>query len=66
MAIYFSPKTMGFYSSDLKDLYDGAGTWPKDAKILSDENYKLYSQEPPEGKKLGLSGTSPAWVDTTS
>ncbi|EMQ3425113.1 tail fiber assembly protein [Escherichia coli] len=62
---YFSASNNGFYAQSLKDsVYEPAGAWPADAVEMSDDDYKTYSGQAPEGKILGSGdGGVPAWVD---
>ncbi|KNC92538.1 tail fiber assembly protein [Trabulsiella odontotermitis] len=62
---YFSATNNGFYAQSLKDsVYSPAGEWPADAVELSEDDFKVYSGQAPEGKILGsAAGGIPAWVD---
>lgn len=62
---YFSATNTGFYAESLKgSVYELSGAWPADAVELSDDDYKTYSGQAPDGKILGSGdGGMPAWVD---
>ncbi|WP_353613013.1 tail fiber assembly protein [Mangrovibacter phragmitis] len=65
MTTYFSATTFGFYNDAFKDTYVKAGTWPADAKEVSEEELSTYTSTPADGKQLGADTSgSPAWVDT--
>ncbi|WP_371972721.1 tail fiber assembly protein [Lelliottia nimipressuralis] len=38
--MYYSAAMNGFYSPELKDDYEAAGTWPDDATEISNEEYE--------------------------
>lgn len=45
MSHYYSETTKGFYVEELRDLYEQAGTWPADARILTVEQYNKLHEE---------------------
>lgn len=63
MSYFFTAKELGFYDANIKASYDIAGTWPEDAKEISNAEHALYSGPPPQGKILGSVDELPAWVD---
>lgn len=60
---YFSGSTLSFYPAELIGRYRQAGTFPDDAKKISNSAYIEFSSGAPAGKKLGSSEGQPAWVD---
>jgi len=68
MNIYFSPASLTFHPEEFKKDYEKAGTWPKDAVLITYADFKKYSlTAKPFGYKLGESEGFPSWVeDTTS
>ncbi|URC22637.1 tail fiber protein [Serratia phage vB_SmaM-Kashira] len=64
MSYFFSPETGTFLPGELRDMYEGAGSWPLDSFLISDDIYQAYSITPPPDKKLGAGDDGmPAWVD---
>lgn len=64
MTTYFSTKTLGFYDDRIRSGYEENGTWPEDAKEVSDEIFATYMAAPADGKQLGSDDAGfPAWVD---
>ncbi|OCJ30569.1 tail fiber assembly protein [Serratia sp. 14-2641] len=59
----FSATTAGFYPADMLGMYEQAGTLPADLVDVTDETYKTFTGQPPEGKQRGSKGNQPAWVD---
>ncbi len=63
MEYYFSKSKLGFYISELKDLYESANSWPDDAVQITEWDYLKYKSSPPPGKKLsGNSNGLPFWT----
>lgn len=63
---FFSASTLSFYAESIKDLYDEAGTWPKDAVKITPRQYEDFRQGSPEGKVLSSSKNGrPAWKNYT-
>lgn len=59
----FSPVFKTFYSYLWKSDFESSNTWPDDAVDVSDEVFKTYSSNPPEGMVLGIdSNNMPQWV----
>lgn len=60
----YSAKNNAFYLSDSEDLYKAEGTWPDDAKTVSDEMAEEFMAEPPAGK-IRVAGKDgyPSWGD---
>lgn len=42
MTHFYSEEKRGFYAEDLREVFEEAGTWPADAKPLTDEQYKEF------------------------
>jgi len=64
MSVYFSPTTKSFYPSEMKRVYEEAGTFPEDAYEVTEEEETLYfCAETPIGKTLGSVDGRPSWVD---
>ncbi|MBC3952194.1 tail fiber assembly protein [Pseudomonas folii] len=63
--VFFSASTLGFYPAEDQALYEEAGSWPTDAKLLVDPLATLYWKvSAPPGKQLGAnSAGEPVWVD---
>ncbi|GAL52077.1 TPA: tail fiber assembly protein [Citrobacter farmeri] len=59
----FSPTTLGFYPSEMKDEYQRYGNLPADVIEVSDSVRDKYNFGAPEGKQLGCKNGHPAWVD---
>lgn len=59
----FSAMTVGFYPTEMLDLYEQAGTLPDDLVAVSRADYETFTCLPPEGKMRGSQGGQPAWVD---
>lgn len=65
MRYFYSAATNAFYAEVLKSEYRLAGSWPQDARLISDEIYATFIASPPEGKMLGSDEKGrPCWVDT--
>ena len=65
MSIYFSALENAFYSTELKNDYIAADSWPKDAAMVDYDVFLEFAlNEPPEGKRrvAGRDGL-PAWAD---
>ncbi|MDC6897052.1 tail fiber assembly protein [Escherichia coli] len=60
----YSAKNNAFYLSDSEELYKAEGTWPDDAKSVSDKIAEEFMAEPPVGKKriAGRDGY-PSWEE---
>ncbi|EGG1127657.1 tail fiber assembly protein [Escherichia coli] len=58
----YSAKNNAFYLSDSEELYKAEGTWPDDAKSVSDKIAEEFMAESPVGKKriAGKDGY-PSW-----
>lgn len=50
MSVFYSATTNGFYSSELKDDYVTAGTWPGDTIEISDRWYNQLFEGQSNGK----------------
>ncbi|CAH3695028.1 tail fiber assembly protein [Enterobacter hormaechei] len=60
----YSAKNNSFYTTDLKDAYESAGSWPDDGVDVDEATFKAFTSTPPDGKVRGSnSDGSPAWVD---
>lgn len=59
----FSPSLNQFYPTILLEDYRKNGSLPLDAIEVSDEVAGEFINLPPEGKKRGVVGGMPAWVD---
>lgn len=59
----FSPTTLGFYPSEMKDEYQRYGNLPADVIEVSDSVRDKYNFGAPDGKQLGCENGNPAWVD---
>ena len=59
----FSPTTLGFYPSEMKDEYQRYGNLPADVIEVSDSVRDKYNFVVPDGKQLGCKNGRPAWVD---
>lgn len=60
----FSPSELVFVASAWKKDYITAGSWPQDAKPVTDEIYAKFIAVPPEGKVLSSDDQdNPCWVD---
>ncbi|HIF7138386.1 TPA: tail fiber assembly protein [Citrobacter freundii] len=65
MKYFYSADTNAFYAEVLKSEYKLAGSWPQDARPISDKTYLTFVTSPPEGKMLGSDEKgSPCWVNT--
>jgi hypothetical protein len=61
---YFSPAELVFVACVMKKDYVKAGSWPQDARPVSDETYATFIASPPEGKMLASDDKgSPCWAD---
>lgn len=61
---YFSPSELVFVAGILKKDYVKAGSWPKDARPVSDGVYAAFIANPPEGKMRGADDSGmPCWID---
>ncbi|MGK0603007.1 tail fiber assembly protein [Yokenella regensburgei] len=61
---YFSPAELVFVACVMKKDYVKAGSWPQDARPVSDETYSTFVATPPEGKTLGADKKGqPRWAD---
>lgn len=63
MKYAFSPSMNQFYSTEQKQLYIKAGSWPDDASDVSDDIFNEYSSKPPSGKVRGVKEGAPVWID---
>lgn len=59
--MYYSPSKVGFFPSAVKGSY--GIDWPEDAIEVTEEEYKTFTGQSPDGKKLGTVSGKPAWVD---
>lgn len=65
MKYAYSAKNNAFYFIDWKVEHINNGTWPDDARDISDSVYLEYSRNPPIGKVLSHSSIGmPTWSDT--
>jgi len=62
--IYYSAKECGFVFLAERAAYDAAGTWPSDAIAATEEEWRMYGQQPPPpGMRRGSDEKGlPAWV----
>ncbi|KAF1367124.1 tail fiber assembly protein [Yokenella regensburgei] len=61
---YFSPAELVFVACVMKKDYVKAGSWPQDARPVSDETYSTFVATPPEGKALGADKKGqPRWIN---
>lgn len=58
----FSATTLAFYPLEMKEVYENAGSWPKDTVEVSDEIYNEFLI-PPAGKMRGAKDGLPCWID---
>lgn len=63
MTHYFSPSEIGFYDEEIKQEYEKAGTWPADGLKLTEDQYKEFSGQAPDGKRLSSKNGKPIWGD---
>lgn len=59
----FSPTTLGFYPSEMRDEYQAYGSIPDDVVEVSDVIRDEFNFAPPERKQLGVKNGLPAWVE---
>jgi hypothetical protein len=59
----FSPSQIAFYDPKLEAAYKSAKTWPSDLIDLFPSEAHLSSNPAPSGKRLGVVGGRPAWVN---
>lgn len=62
--IYYSAQDCGFLFLAERDAYDAAGTWPSDAIEATEDEWKMYGQQPPPpGMRRGSDDQGrPAWI----
>jgi len=62
--IYYSAKDCGFVFLAERAAYDAAGTWPSDAIEVTEEEWRMFGQQPPPpGMRRGSDDEGrPAWV----
>lgn len=62
--IYFSAQDNGFLFLAEREAYDAAGTWPRDAVQVTEEEWQAYGQQPPpQGMRRGSDDQGrPTWV----
>ena len=62
--IYFSAQDNGFLFLTERDAYDAAGTWPRDAVQVTEEEWQMFGQQPPpQGMRRGSDDQGrPTWV----
>jgi len=64
MTFSFSASRKAFFPADLRDDYEAAGSWPDDAVEVSEQVWRAFVAQPPEGKAIGAGDDGqPAWVD---
>lgn len=65
MRYFYSASKNAFFPAELYKDYEAAGTWPKDAKEVSYEDFVKFSLETPPKGKLRTAGNDgmPAWSD---
>ncbi len=63
MTFFYSAAHNIFVSDINKTSYEDAGSWPEDAKEVSDELFYQYSQNPPKGKIRSHADGLPIWED---
>lgn len=64
MPHFFSPSKNVFLAGDFRAEYEAAGTWPADAKEVTDAVFQEFSlAQAPAGKQRGVSRNKPCWVD---
>lgn len=54
MEMFFSPTTMAFYDSQLKEYYKQSGKWPSDVIEISEEKYWSLLKGQSAGKIISL------------
>ncbi|SQI42309.1 Uncharacterised protein [Leminorella richardii] len=60
----FSATDNSFYPTELREMYEHAGTWPHDARPVDDTSFAEFSGFAPEGKSRGAGDDGfPCWVD---
>lgn len=62
--IYYSAKDCGFLFLAERAAYDAAGTWPSDAVEVTEEEWRVFGQQPPPaGMRRGSDDLGrPAWI----
>ncbi|WP_065649249.1 tail fiber assembly protein [Pantoea eucrina] len=63
MAFFYSPNSNMFFDGSMVDAYKSAGSWPADAKKVSDDVFREYTGTPPSGKVRVSNGKGPEWAD---
>lgn len=64
MPHFFSPSKNAFLAGDFRADYEAAGTWPADAKEVTDAVFQEFAlAQAPAGKQRGVSRNKPCWVD---
>lgn len=62
----FSPSMRCFLLNDNRQNYQLHENWPSDAIQIEDKIADEFVTTPPEGKRLGVAGNMPVWVDSLS
>lgn len=65
MNYFYSAVTNAFYPEPLKAVYEEAGTWPEDAKAVTDATYQKFGVNPiPDGKiRMPNKAGMPYWAN---
>ena len=64
MAHYFSPSLNAFFAGEFRADYEAAGTWPSDAKEVTDAVFQEFALAAvPAGKTRSVSLDKPCWVN---
>ncbi|MBF7993414.1 tail fiber assembly protein [Rahnella laticis] len=65
MIFFYSAVTNAFYPEPLKAVYEDAGTWPDDAKAVTDATYQKFAVNPiPDGKiRMPNKAGMPYWAN---
>lgn len=63
MTFFYSPNSNMFFDGDMIDAYKLAGSWPTDAKKVSDDVFMEYTGAPPSGKVRVSNDKGPEWAD---
>lgn len=61
--MFFSASSLSFFPAELMEDYAAAGTWPQDAKEVTELEFQQFGcSHPPAGMQRGALGGKPAWV----
>ncbi len=60
----YSAKNNAFYPLSMKAIYQGAGNWPRDGKLIDDSVYlEFAANQPPAGMtRIAGENGAPAWA----